>query len=103
MYYSTWQSPIGELMGVGDGRALHGLYMQHGHSPAKTRPGWEPADEPLAAARDQLEEYFAGRRRSFDLPLEMAGSAFEQSVWEALRAIPYGQTASYGEIARRVG
>jgi methylated-DNA-[protein]-cysteine S-methyltransferase len=103
MYYSTWQSPIGELMGVGDGRALHGLYMQHGRSPAQVGPGWERADEPLAVARGQLEEYFAGCRRGFDLPLEMAGSQFEQRVWQALREIPYGETASYGEIARRVG
>src|SRR3954452_1006927 len=103
MYYSTWQSPIGELMGVGDGRALHGLYMQDGRSAAKVRPGWARADEPLAAAREQLEEYFAGCRRGFDVPLEMAGSRFEQRVWQALREIPYGETASYGEIARRVG
>lgn len=57
----------------------------------------------LRAARTQLLEYLSGARRSFDLPLDPAGTAFQRSVWEALRAIPYGQTRTYGEIAAAVG
>jgi methylated-DNA-[protein]-cysteine S-methyltransferase len=57
----------------------------------------------LARARQQLEEYFARTRTTFDLPLEPAGSAFQRRVWDALRAIPYGTTVSYSEIARRMG
>ena len=57
----------------------------------------------LARARQQLEEYFAKTRTTFDLPLDAAGSAFEQQVWNALRTIPYGTTTSYGELARRLG
>jgi methylated-DNA-[protein]-cysteine S-methyltransferase len=57
----------------------------------------------LAALRDQLQEYFAGERREFELELAPSGSPFQLHVWRALRAIPYGQTASYGEIAAAVG
>lgn len=57
----------------------------------------------LRAARTQLLEYLSGARRSFDLPLDPAGTDFQRSVWEALRAIPYGQTRTYGEIAAVVG
>ena len=57
----------------------------------------------LRAARTQLLEYLSGARRAFDLPLDPAGTAFQRSVWEALRAIPYGQTRTYGEIAAAVG
>ena len=59
--------------------------------------------EVLAQAREQLNEYFARSRTTFDLPLDPAGSPFERRVWEALRAIPYGSTVSYGELARRLG
>lgn len=57
----------------------------------------------LRVARTQLLEYLSGARRSFDLPLDPAGTDFQRSVWEALRAIPYGQTRTYGEIAAAVG
>jgi methylated-DNA-[protein]-cysteine S-methyltransferase len=102
MFYTRFDSPIGELLAVGDGQALYGLYMQEGRTAATVRSGWEMADEPLAPVAAQLEEYFAGRRRAFDVPLAMAGSPFERRVWQALQEIPYGETASYGEIARRV-
>ncbi len=69
------------------------------------RPDWhEDEDHPtLAAARRQLAEYFAGDRRTFDLPLDPAGTAFQQRVWLRLRAIPYGRTVSYGCIAAELG
>lgn len=57
----------------------------------------------IADAGTQLREYFAGERREFDLPLKPAGTEFQQAVWQALQNIPYGQTASYGEVARAVG
>jgi len=57
----------------------------------------------IRAAAAQLDEYFAGRRTAFDLPLDARGTDFQRSVWEALKAIPYGQTRSYGQIARAVG
>jgi methylated-DNA-[protein]-cysteine S-methyltransferase len=103
MLYTSLDSPIGELLLVGDGRALHGLYMQEGRTPIAVRPDWQPAAAPFDDARAQLAEYFAGQRRSFDLPLAMTGSAFQRLAWRALREIPYGETISYGEQARRIG
>lgn len=100
---TTIESPVGELLLVGDERRLHGLYMQGGPHPARVAPGWKRADEPFGTVRDQLGEYFAGERTGFDLPLAPLGTPFQQQVWKALRRIPYGRTASYGDIARGIG
>jgi methylated-DNA-[protein]-cysteine S-methyltransferase len=66
-------------------------------------PDWIYNEKPLANARRQLTEYFAGERKVFDLPLRLSGSEFQVSVLKALQDIPYGETVSYGEIARRIG
>lgn len=66
------------------------------------RTGWEPDDSAFPDAALQLEEYFAGERREFDLDLDPAGTTFQRRVWAALLTIPYGQTRSYGEIARQI-
>lgn len=96
-------SPIGELTLASDGEALTGLYMtDQRHRPALPAAGARE-DVVLAAARDQLAEYFTGERRRFELPLRPAGTEFQRSVWAALREIPYGETAGYGELARRLG
>jgi methylated-DNA-[protein]-cysteine S-methyltransferase len=100
--YTTLDSPIGELLLLGDGQTLHGLYMQGGRKRASISAAWEHAPDEFAAARAQLREYFAGERTSFDVQLEMHGGDFERRVWRALQDIPYGETVSYGEIARRV-
>jgi methylated-DNA-[protein]-cysteine S-methyltransferase len=102
-YYTTFESPIGELLLTGDGRSLTGLYMQEGRTAAAIRADWVRDDDAFADTRAQLDEYFTGGRTKFDLPLEMAGSPFQVRVWSALRDIPYGETISYGELARRVG
>ena len=62
-----------------------------------------PAGRVAARAKRELEEYFAGRRRNFSVPLDMDGTAFQKKVWKALSEIPYGEVRSYGQIARRVG
>lgn len=103
MLYCTVQSPIGELLLAGDGETLQLLHMQQGHRPARVGPGWTRRAEPFARVRAQLDEYFAGRRRHFDIPLRPTGSPFELSVWQALQEIPYGATASYGAVAARIG
>jgi methylated-DNA-[protein]-cysteine S-methyltransferase len=103
MIYTTFESPLGELLALSDGRRLHGLHMQDGRTAIAVRPEWQHSDEPFGELRTQLSDYWAGRRTTFDLPLEMAGTAFQRRVWRALQEIPYGETASYGEIARRVG
>lgn len=96
-------SPIGELLLVGDGVNLHGLYMQAGRKPAAVRPSWRRHDAALEPVAEQLEQYFAGSRHAFDVPLVMDGSDFERRVWRALLDIPYGEAISYGELARRIG
>jgi methylated-DNA-[protein]-cysteine S-methyltransferase len=103
LLYTRTQSPIGELLLVGDGRALHGLHMQEGRTAVSVQPEWRPADEPFADVREQLSEYFSGERLDFELPLAPDGTAFQRRVWDALQEIPYGETTTYGELARRLG
>jgi methylated-DNA-[protein]-cysteine S-methyltransferase len=103
LLYTAFESPIGELLAVGDGRSLHGLHMQEGRTALAVSPDWEEDPNPFAAVRSELDEYFAGRRQNFDLRLMMAGSAFQRRVWSELRRIPYGEAISYGELARRIG
>jgi methylated-DNA-[protein]-cysteine S-methyltransferase len=103
LIYTTIDSPIGELLLVGDGERLHRLSMQGGRRPTPINPSWERRDDAFAEVRSQLAEYFDGRRRDFDVPLGLAGNEFELRVWEALCRIPYGETVSYGEIAREIG
>jgi methylated-DNA-[protein]-cysteine S-methyltransferase len=105
--FSRLQTPIGELTLTASGTALTGVYFptsRHG-PPSVAKPGWVEDGEGLilGRARQQLAEYFAGKRTTFDLPLAAEGTEFERSVWDALRTIPYGATTSYGEIARRLG
>ncbi len=103
MLYTSLDSPIGELLLVGDGQALHGLYMQEGRTAISVLPQWERQDGPFETVRAQLDEYWDGRRRAFDVPLALHGSPFQQQAWRALQQIPYGETVSYGEQARRIG
>jgi methylated-DNA-[protein]-cysteine S-methyltransferase len=101
--FTTVASPIGELLLLSDGRALRGLHMQEAPRPMPIQPQWQPAEEPFVVVREQLQEYFAGERTTFDVPLRLDGSGFQLQVWRELRTIPYGTTTSYGEIARRLG
>ncbi len=96
-------SPIGDLTLVADDGHLVGLHMDsRKHAPDPQALG-ERDDGVLPQARCQLAEYFAGHRTDFDLPLAAVGNAFEQRVWALLREIPYGQTRSYGDLARALG
>ncbi len=101
--YTTIPSPIDELLLAGDDRGLTRLSMQGGRSPVAPGPGWRRSDEAFAGVRRQLEEFFDGRRQTFDLELALSGSPFDVTVWRALQEIPYGETISYGELARRIG
>jgi methylated-DNA-[protein]-cysteine S-methyltransferase len=103
MLYTTVDSPIGELLLVGDGTSLHHLSMQNGRRPLRRDPVWTRDDYAFADVAGQLEEYFAGTRHTFDVPLTLNGNPFEQRVWAELLTIPYGETASYGQIARQIG
>ena len=101
--FSTTDSPLGKLTLLGDGEALTGVYMTgHRHRP-EMPAGARRDDAAFADARRQLGEYFAGERTAFELPLRMAGSGFQREVWRALLDLDYGETVSYGELARRSG
>ena len=102
--FSYCDSPIGRLLLTSDGTHLTGLFMEPSGK-AQSTDGWveDATVEPLAATLEQLSEYFAGTRRVFDLPLRLQGTAFQQRVWRELREIPYGETWSYGQLAKRIG
>jgi methylated-DNA-[protein]-cysteine S-methyltransferase len=102
-YFSVTSSPIGRLLFVARGDALAGLYMEKHSGAPLDDAAWIQDESRFTAARTQLAEYFAGTRTSFDLPLALVGTPFQRRVWNALLAIPFGETISYGELARRVG
>ena len=103
--YSTFESPVGPLLLMSDGTSLIGLHTDNDkHRPA-VRPDWIRDDNvpPFAQAKAQLRDYFDGRRSEFDLPLAPQGTEFQKTVWRELRNIPFGETISYAELARRIG
>ena len=103
IYHTTIPSPLGDLLLTGNGQALTGVYLTP-HRRGPTADGdWVRDEAPFTEARQQLSEYFAGARTVFDLPTAATGTPFQQRVWQALRAIPHGRTASYGDIARAIG
>ncbi|HEY2679135.1 MAG TPA: methylated-DNA--[protein]-cysteine S-methyltransferase [Steroidobacteraceae bacterium] len=101
-------SPIGRLMLTSDGEALTGLYMNLRQGKPLKRPAagddWvqNATLDPFPAAIRQLKEYFAGARRVFDLPLSLQGTDFQRRVWRELTKIPFGETWSYGQLAKRI-
>lgn len=96
-------SPVGPLMLAADDHALRHIEFRDNCHPADRRD-WHGGDnEVLQAAQQQLGEYFAGRRRVFDLPLAPHGTEFQRTVWQALADIPYGNTISYAQLAQRLG
>jgi methylated-DNA-[protein]-cysteine S-methyltransferase len=107
--WTTVGSPLGDLLFGTDGDVLTELLFERrrGRSDPlfdQVRAGRRADDDPvLCRAAEQLAEYFARRRRDFDVPLAPTGSTFQQRVWAALQEIPYGTTTSYGAIARRLG
>ena len=103
MHYRHHDSPIGPLFIAGDESGLQLLLMELDSRPWRIEDGWQPASRELDAVCRQLDEYFAGKRQQFELRLAPRGTAFQQAVWQALRAIPYGRTCSYAELARAVG
>lgn len=100
MCWTQMDSPIGRLRLRTDGAALTGIDFTPWVDELGPRDDHQPV---LAAARAQLEDYFAGSRRAFDLPLAPAGTEFSQRVWHALAEIPYGQTRSYAQVAVGLG
>jgi len=96
-------SPVGRLLLLADAQGLREIRFETERHPRPVSPHWVRSSSALAFAREQLEEYFAGTRTGFDLPLHPQGTAFQLTVWEELARIPYAETISYGELARRIG
>jgi methylated-DNA-[protein]-cysteine S-methyltransferase len=103
LYWHEFDSPAGRLLLAGDGDSLIQVCFQSGPRPTQAANDWVADAKPFRLVIRQLGEYFAGERRRFDLPLAPRGTEFQRRVWRALREIPYGQTISYGELARRIG
>lgn len=97
--YTYVDTPIGAILVAGDDNAIVEIQF----AGAEPKPEWIRDDAALAGAASQLGAYFAGELCAFDLPLAPRGTNFQQSVWRALRAIPYGETTTYAKIAERIG
>lgn len=110
---TTMDSPLGTLRLVASADALVGVYLPdhknapdlaaHTHEPAGSAHARRDAHPVLGAARQQLEDYFAGTRVDFALPLGPAGTPFQRAVWQALVEVPFGHTWTYADIARHLG
>jgi methylated-DNA-[protein]-cysteine S-methyltransferase len=96
-------SPLGRLLLESKDGCLTGLWLPHGGHVVSHPPAGRRVDGAFDLVRRQLDDYFAGRRRTFAVEMRGAGTVFQQSVWAALREIPYGETWSYGQLAARLG
>jgi methylated-DNA-[protein]-cysteine S-methyltransferase len=101
--YTYLPSPLGKLLLTASGTALTRICFPCHQEEHTLGAGWRRDDEWFEDIGRQLREYFCGERETFDVKLEMTGTPFERRVWRELCKIPYGKTASYGEIAKRIG
>ncbi|MDB5032870.1 MAG: cysteine methyltransferase [Chlorobi bacterium] len=101
--YGIIESPVGGIIVAWSEEGITSLAFQNAPHPVHPDPAWRPRNEVRDDIAVQLGEYFSGDRREFDLPLVMNGTAFQREVWGELRRIPYGETITYGELARRIG
>jgi methylated-DNA-[protein]-cysteine S-methyltransferase len=99
MWYAYAPSPIGDLLLVGVEEGLLQIHMRRALPPADA----ENDERRFARVMRQLDEYFDGKRKTFDLPLAMRGTPFQLDVWRALQRIPYGETRTYAGIANEIG
>lgn len=105
LFYKIMDSPVGKLKLVASDKGLVAILWEN-DNPRRVRLGDLAEDRKHSILREterQLEEYFAGERKSFSLALDMRGTRFQNDVWEALLAIPFGETRSYGQLAKQLG
>ncbi|MEX2582316.1 MAG: methylated-DNA--[protein]-cysteine S-methyltransferase [Gemmatimonadota bacterium] len=103
MIYFVQESPIGDLRLTSDGESITGIRMLDPDEDPRPTPAFVYDPAPFAAAGEQLTAYFRGELEDFDFALAPHGTPFQMTVWETLRSIPYGETISYAELARRIG
>jgi methylated-DNA-[protein]-cysteine S-methyltransferase len=102
MIYTTFPTPIGQLIATAENGRLTALYESE-HVPGDGEPIGAGSDTMFCRLGEQLDDYFKGQAVSFDIPVAPSGTPFQTRVWKALRDIPYGHTISYGELARKIG
>lgn len=101
--YTTLESPVGPLLLAANENGLRMIHFTNGRRPRQPNREWVNDPKPFKEVARQLKEYFAGKREDFDVPLVLEGTEFQMRVWNYLRKIPYGETVSYGQIARIIG
>ena len=104
-YYDTYESPQGRMLLVATEAGLSGVYFDGQKYFPDNREAWKAGARhaPLRQAKLELQEYFAGKRKRFEVALDPAGTPFQRSVWKAICAVGFGHTITYGELARRAG
>jgi methylated-DNA-[protein]-cysteine S-methyltransferase len=103
LFYTRMKSPVGTLLLAGDERGLRLVSFENSKRAAVVKPGWKLDEAPFVEVVRQLQAYFGAERKEFDLLLAPEGTDFQLDVWRSLRAIPYGETISYGQLAERIG
>ena len=104
LHFQDMPSPVGRLRLIASDTSLVGIWFEQGRDAARHRGGLAEKPSPVVElARTQLQEYFAGQRRNFDLPLDPRGTEFQLRVWKWLLKIPYGETTTYGALASELG
>jgi len=101
--YTWYESPIGPLLLAGCEAGLHVVSFSRGDHAVPVSSEWMENHSAFKAVIHQLQEYFAGKRKTFDLTLIPAGTSFQKAVWQELQNIPYGETISYKTLAERIG
>jgi methylated-DNA-[protein]-cysteine S-methyltransferase len=103
VHYTHLPSPIGPLLLVCDSAGIRQITFPQDVQPASPEPDWQEDQSAFAELTTQLRAYFAGELETFDLPLAPEGTPFQKKVWDELCKIPYGETISYGSLAKRIG
>ena len=103
VYYTQFESPVGPLLLAGDAKGLRRVNFESSKRSAPPKADWKQNRAAFSEVIRQLQAYFHGELKEFDLPLAMEGTEFQLRVWSELRAIPYGETISYMQLARRIG
>lgn len=101
--YTRFNTALGQLLVVGDKQGISNVFIDNNTIPLTIDTAWQRDDECFADAKTQLRQYAEGKRTTFSLTLNPAGTDFQQRCWQALQQIPYGETRSYSDIANTIG